>query len=126
VGGWEDPGAGRDAGLAFAVPLLPGKAGALRAWAREAYDSRRQELAESRRALGATREEVFLNSTPAGDLGVAYLEGKDPVEANRQFAASGTPYDRWFKDRLRELVPPFVDFDQPVPANETVWDWTAS
>jgi hypothetical protein len=22
------------------------------------------------------------------------------------------------------FFPPFVDFDQPVPANETVWDWT--
>jgi len=45
---------------------------------------------------------------------------------NREFAASGAPYDRWFKDSLKEFFPPFVDFDQPVPANETVWDWTRS
>jgi hypothetical protein len=124
VASWEDPGGGRGAGLAFAVPLLPGKAEALRAWAREAFDSRRQELTESRRALGQTREEVFLNASPAGDVGVAYLEGKDPIEANREFAASSTPYDRWFKDSLKEFFPAFVDFDQPVPVNETVWDWT--
>lgn len=124
VASWEDPGGGRGTGLAFAVPLLPGRAGALRAWAREAFESRRQELTESRRALGQTREEVFLNSTPDGDVAVAYLEGKDPVAANREFAASGAPYDRWFKDSLKEFFPPFVDFDQPVPANETVWDWT--
>ncbi len=37
---------------------------------------------------------------------------------------AGAPYDRWFKDGLKEFFPPFVDFDQPVPANETVWDWT--
>ena len=124
IASWEAPGGSRGKGLAFALPLLPGKAGAMRAWAHEAFDSRRQELTESRLAWAQTREEVFLNSTPAGDLGVAYLEGHDPVEANRKFAASGEPYDRWFKDRLKELVPPFVDFDQPVPANETVWDWT--
>lgn len=124
VASWEDPGGSRGTGLAFAVPLLPGRAEALRAWAREAFEARRHELTESRRALGQTREEVFLTSSPDGDVGVAYLEGKDPIEANREFAASGAPYDRWFKDGLKELVPAFVDFDQPVPANETVWDWT--
>ena len=124
VASWADPGGTRGAGLAFALPLLPGKAGALRAWAREAFDSRRQELTESRLALGQTREEVFLNSSPAGDVAVAYLEGKDPVQANREFAASAATYDRWFKDRLKELFPPFIDFDRPVSANETVWDWT--
>ena len=106
------------------LPLLPGEAGALRAWAREAFDSRRRELTESRRALGLTRDEVFLNSSPAGEVAVAYLEGKDPIAANREFAASAATYDRWFKDRLKEFFPPFIDFDQPVPANETVWDWT--
>ena len=126
VASWEDPGGGRGAGLAFAVPVLPGKAEALRAWGREAYESRHWELTESRRALGQTREELFLNSTPDGDVAVAYLEGKDPVGANRDFAASDAPYDRWFKDSLKAFFPPFVDFDQPVPANETVWDWTRS
>jgi hypothetical protein len=124
VASWEDPGGGRGAGLAFAVPVLPGKAQALRAWAREAYGARRPELTESRLELGQTREEVFLGSAPDGNVAVAYLEGKDPVAANREFAASGGAYDRWFKDSLREFFPPFVDFDQPVPANQTVWDWT--
>jgi hypothetical protein len=124
VAGWAEPGGGRGTGLAFAVPLLPGKAEGLRGWAREAFDSRRRELTESRLALGQTREEVFLNSSPAGDVAVAYLEGKDPIEANREFAASAAPYDRWYKDSLREFFPPFVDFGRPVPANETVWDWT--
>jgi hypothetical protein len=109
--------------VGFAVPIVPGKED-LATWARETFDSRRQELTESRLALGQTREEVFLSSSPAGDVGVAYLEGRDPIEANREFAASGATHDRWFKDRLKEFFPPFVDFDQPVPANETVWDWT--
>jgi len=124
IASWAEPGGSRGTGLAFAVPLLPGKAGALRGWAAEAFDSRRGELTESRLALGQTREEIFLNATPVGDVAVAYLEGKDPVEANREFAASAAPYDRWYKDRLKEFFPPFVDFDQPVPANQTIWDWT--
>jgi hypothetical protein len=57
-----------------------------------------------------------------GDIVVVYLEGADPVDANRQFAASQSPFDRWFKDRCKEVFPAFVNFDQPVPANEEVFD----
>lgn len=121
---WGDPSAGRGKGLAFAAPLQPGKTEAGRAWAREAFQTRRQQLTESRQALRQTREEVFLNTAPQGDVVVVYLEGADPLRANREFAASSRAYDRWFKDSLKELFPPFIDFDQPVPPNETVWDWT--
>jgi len=121
---WEDSSGRRGRGLAFAAPLQPGKAGTARVWAREAFEMRRPEMTESRRALRQTREEVFFSSTPQGDVVVVYLEGEDPVLANREFAASTRPYDRWFKDSLKELFPPFIDFDQPVPPNETVWDWS--
>lgn len=112
---------GRGRGLAFAAPLQPGKTDAARAFAHEAYVTRRAELNESRSATGLTREMVFLNQTPAGDLVVVYLEGRDPVDANRQFAESNSAFDRWFKDRCKEIFPPFVDFDQPVPPNEEVF-----
>ena len=123
IGSWEAPDGGRGRGLGFAAPLAEGKAGAGREFMREAFESRRQELTESRLALGQVREEVFLNHTPMGDIAVVYLEGEDPVRANRTFAASQRPYDRWFKDGLKEVFPPNVDFDQPVPPNEQVFDW---
>jgi hypothetical protein len=126
VAAWTAPGAtGRKRGFAFAAPLAPGKTDAARAFAREAYQTRRAELTASRLGQGLVREEVFLNQTPAGDVVVVYVEGDDPVEGNRRFAASSAPYDRWFKDRCREIFPPFVDFDQPVPANEEVFSWVA-
>ena len=112
------------AGLAFAAPIQPGKTDAGRAWAREAFVTRKAELDESRRRLKSTREDVFVNQTPQGDVAVVYVEAEDPIEANRQFAASGHPYDRWFKDRLKDIFPPQIDFDQPVPANEQFWDWS--
>jgi hypothetical protein len=123
IGSWEAPGGRRGQGLAFAAPLAEGKADASRQLIREAFETRKQELTESRLALGETREEVFLNQTPMGDIAVVYLEGDDPVGANREFAASQKPYDRWFKDQLKEIFPPYVDFDQPVPPNQQVFDW---
>ena len=78
-------------------------------------------MAESRAAKGLTREQVFVNHTPAGDVVVVYLEGADPVDGNRQFAASNAPFDRWFKDQCKEIFPAFINFDQPVPANEELF-----
>jgi hypothetical protein len=117
-------GALRGRGFAFAAPLQPGKAEAARAFAREAYVDRQAELAESRLSKKTTREEVFLNRTPGGDMIVVYLEAEDPQEGNRLFAESSTPYDRWFKDRCKELFVPEVDFDQPVPDNEEIFSAT--
>jgi len=66
---------------------------------------------------------VTLNQTPDGDILCVYLEGNDPVEGNRGFAASQRPYDVWFKQQLVGLVPPQIDFSQPVPPVEQIWDW---
>jgi hypothetical protein len=122
VGQWVAAGGTqRERGLAFAAPLQPGTAEAARQFARDAYTARQAEMADSRAAKGLVREAVFLNQTPAGEVIVVYLEGADPVDANRQFAASTTPFDRWFKDRCKEIFPPFIDFDQPVPPNEEIF-----
>ncbi len=119
VGEWAASGGGaRQRGFAFAAPLQPGKTEAARQFAHEAYVTRREELADSRRGQGLIREEVFLNQTTMGDLVVVYLEGQDPVEGNRRFAASNSHFDRWFKDRCKDIFPEFIDFNQPVPANE--------
>jgi hypothetical protein len=123
IGSWEAAGGRRGKGLAFAAPLAESKADAGTQFIREAFETRKQELTESRLALGQTREEVFLNRTPMGDFAVIYLEGDDPVRANQGFASSQKPYDRWFKDRLKEIFPPYVDFDQPVPPNQQVFEW---
>jgi hypothetical protein len=115
----------RRRGLAFVAPLLPGKADAGKAWAREAYVTRGDEFAQSRRPLGVNVELVTLNQTPMGDFAAVYIEGNDPVEANRLFAASRTPYDVWFKESIKALFPPEIDFNQPLPPIEQVFDYVA-
>ena len=122
---WIAPGAGnrRAKGFAFAAPLQPGKTDQGRAFGNEAFVQRRAEMTESRLAKRMTREEIFLNQTPSGDMVVVYLEGEDPVQANRDFASSNTPFDRWFKDRCKEIFPPYIDFNQPVPPNEEMFSW---
>ncbi len=123
-GEWTASGAGRRAkGFGFVAPLQPGKTEAAKQFAQEAYVSRRDEFSESRLAKKITREEIFLNQTPMGDMIVVYIEGEDPIAGNREFAASNTPFDRWFKDRCKEVFATYIDFDQPVPPNEEIFSW---
>ena len=123
VGEWTDPQVTtRKKGLAFAAPLLPGKMDAGREFMKQAFVNRASDQTASRRALKINVEVVTAMSTPMGDFVSVYLEGDDPVEGNRMFAASQTPYDRWFKDELKKIFPPEVDFDKPVPGVEEFFD----
>ena len=122
---WVDPDVkDRRTGLAFLGPLKPGQTDAFRNFIREALHIRTDEQTASRRALGITHETVFINASPMGDMAVIYLEGSDPAEGNRRFAASQSPYDRWFKNEVSKYFMEGVDFTQPVPPIETIWDRT--
>lgn len=119
---WQK-GQGRNS-LAFAAPILKGKTEEGRRWSKEAYETRRKELEQSRLAKKLTRETGWLNPTPMGDLLVVLLEGDDPVKGNREFAASKSPYDVWFKQNAQRITG--IDFNQPLPSiPELVFDFRA-
>jgi hypothetical protein len=121
---WVDPEVHeRRNGLAFMAPIIPGRTDAARRFGQEAFVNRRDEHTASRRALDLNIERVILTPTPMGDMLVVYLEGADPAQANRDFAASQSAYDAWFKDQLREIFPPEVDFSQPMPPVEEIWNY---
>ena len=123
IGDWRDDRvAGIRKGFAFCAPVRPGMAEAGRAFSNEAFVTRRAEFEASRRDLNQNAEVVTLHHTPMGEVVAVYLEGEDPVEGNRRLAASNAPFDRWFKDELKKLFPPEVDFDQPVPGVEPFFD----
>ncbi len=120
---WSDPDVtGRRRGLAFCAPLMPGKEDAGRAFAKEAFATRVDEFAASRRAIGDNVEVVTLHETPAGSILCVYLEGNDPVEGNRMFAASDSAYDVWFKKQCATIFPPEIDFNQPLPPIREIFD----
>jgi len=109
-------------GFAFCAPVRPGMEEAGKAFTREAFVTRRAEFEASRWELNLNAEVVTLHHTPMGEVVAVYLEGDDPVEGNRGLAASNAPFDRWFKDELKKIFPPEIDFDQPVPGVEEFFD----
>lgn len=87
--------------IAFAVPVMPGQADLDRqamtsCW----HGDRREQHAESRRRLGITRESVWIQSTPAGELAVVVLEGPDLGAALDGLANSTSEFDVWFRDHI--------------------------
>ena len=123
VATWSDPQVTlRGAGLAFCAPLQPDRVEDGIAYLRQTYAS--PGFTESRRALGQSVEVATLIETPLGPIGAAYLEGRDSVEANRRFAASRDPFDVAFKEHLAWIFQPSVDFSQPLPPIEEIFDST--
>jgi hypothetical protein len=75
------------------------------------------------RRFGFTRQSWYLQPTPAGTLLLAYLEADDPLRAFQAFAASQTPFDVWYKQRVHELSG--LDMNQPpqgLPEQIFAWE----
>lgn len=98
--------------LALALPCLPGGADKARQLADECAGQRRAEFDDFHRRAGLTAERWYLQQTPQGELILVVLEG-DPQGAIGKLGASEHPFDRWFKERVREIHG--VDFNQPLP-----------
>lgn len=126
LGEWFDPSVKqRGRGLAFAMPLLPGKVEQGKEFVRMAWDERRDDFQMSRRALKTSCEVITLNSSPNGDIACVYVESPDPAASNAAFAKSQTPFDKWFKAEASKLLPPTIDLNQPVTGIEQIYDWQA-
>jgi hypothetical protein len=63
---------------AFAIPLLPGKTDIDRREMRSCWQGDRRAAYEaSRKRLGITREAVWIQQLPSGDIAIVHLEADD-------------------------------------------------
>ena len=61
---------------------------------------RRDDHTASRVRHGITRESVWIQSTPNGDVAVVLIESTDLPAALLGLAPSQEPFDVWFRDHL--------------------------
>ena len=102
----------------FALPILPGKTEAARAFLQEMGGPRKQELAACGQSMGITKETWAIQQTPQGDMYVAYITGEDIAQAFTQLAASQTEFDRWLKQQLQETTGADLNTPPPGPISE--------
>jgi hypothetical protein len=102
----------------FALPILPGKTEAARAFLQEMDGPRKQELAACGQSVGVTKEVWAIQQTPQGDMYVAYITGEDIAHAFRQLAASESEFDRWFKQQMQATTGADLNTPPPGPISE--------
>jgi len=108
--------------IAFAAPLLPGKTEADREALASAQSGDSQAAhAESRQRAGITREAVWIQSTPDGDVAVVLIEADDVAGALGALATSQEPYDVAFRDHIKDVHG--MDLSEGFPPPEQVLDF---
>jgi hypothetical protein len=111
--------------IGFIAPLLPGKTETDRAAMTSCWRGERKAAYEtSRKRLGITREAVFIQPTPNGDVAVIYWEADDVDAALIGMATSQDPFDMWFRDHVREVHG--LNIEDGFPPPEQVMDFRAS
>jgi hypothetical protein len=106
----------------FALPILPGKTEAARAFLREAGGPRLHELAACGRGVGIPKETWALQQTPQGDLLIAYVAGENLARAFETFAASQDAFDLWFKQQVQEVTGADMNAPPAGPMSEILAD----
>ena len=107
-----------------AFPVLPGKEEELRRLADEMAGAERDRAAAFYSGFAVTRESWHLQKTPHGSCLICLTElGREPVAMAKAYACSERPFDRWFKQRVRELTGVDPDRDPLGPPTETIFEW---
>jgi CubicO group peptidase (beta-lactamase class C family) len=91
--------------VALVAPLLPGKTEIDRAALQSCANGERTAAHQaSRKRHGITREAVWIQSTPAGDFAVVYLETDDLQAAFAGLSTSADPFDSWFREHTLDAL----------------------
>lgn len=106
-----------------AFPVLPGKEEDIRRFAAEMAGPRRRDAEQFYKIFGVLRESWHYQETPHGPLVISVTEvDAEPTVKAREYAESSRPFDRWFKDQVRNLtgIDPSA---QPLgPPSEVIFD----
>ena len=90
-------------GVVFTFPIVAGKVEAWRRFCQEMSGTRLPMYEASRRRLGITRERLALMDTAFESTAVTLLEADDVALAVGQLIYSELPFDRWYREQLKEL-----------------------
>jgi hypothetical protein len=106
----------------FTLPILPGQTAAARAFLQELGGPRKQDLAACGDSVGIAKETWAIQQMPQGDFFVAYLAGEDLGHAFREFAASQSEFDCWFKQQVQQTTGADLNTPPPGPISEILAD----
>ncbi|MFN2561214.1 MAG: hypothetical protein ABR571_07970 [Jatrophihabitans sp.] len=111
--------------IAFAIPVLPGQTDLDRRTMHSCWHGERSgQHAASRRRHGITRESVWIQATPDGDVVVVVIEAHDIAAALAGLADSDSEFDSWFREHIR--IVHGIDLQAGLAPTEQVLDYRAA
>ena len=108
------------ASYAFVVPVLKGKTAKRKTYITEMTGPKGKEFKASRKRLGFTSEQVWLQKTPMGDFAVVYWEAKDIGKVFKGLMTSKDPFDKWFREKILAEIHGMKPSDPVPPLNEKI------
>ncbi len=109
----------------FALPILPGKTEAARAFLQELEGARKPQWDDCARLMRVAKETWAIQQTPQGDLFVVYMAAENLAWAFTQFAASLDEFDRWQKQQVLETTGADLNTPPPGPISDILADLEA-
>ncbi|HEU4540895.1 MAG TPA: hypothetical protein VFR23_07175 [Jiangellaceae bacterium] len=102
--------------LGFVLPLLPGKTDDDREAMISCWRGHRREAFEASRSRhGITREAVWIQQTPTGDVAVVYVEADNLTAMFKGLATSEESFDQWFRASVRDVHGVALEDESPPP-----------
>ncbi len=108
------------ASYAFIVPVAKGKTAKWKTYIKEMTGTKGKEFKDSRKKLGFTSEQVWLQKTPMGDFAVVYWEAKDIAKVYKGLLTSTSPFDKWFQEKILTEIHGINPKDKMPPLNEKI------
>ncbi len=109
------------ASYGFVTPVKPGKLEAWKGYIGELKGARKKDLEASRKKIGLSKEEVWLQKTPMGDFAVVHFECSDPGKVLQHFMTSKEPFDVWFREKILVEVHGLDPKGPPPALNEKIF-----
>jgi hypothetical protein len=110
------------ANYCFCAPILPGGEEKMKTWMKEEIHGKgRAGHDKVFHEAGITREQLWIQHTPMGDLAVASYEVETPEKAFKVLANSTDPWAARFRDLLKQANG--IDIKQPMRVSEQPLDW---
>ena len=107
--------------LAYAVPIPPGKTEALMEHLAEA--AKRQDIDETFKGFGISRETWHLQETPQGEMLVLVFDAEDPLSMLKAFSESQEELPVWQRQCLKEILGVDLSEPPPGPPSKLIFEW---
>ncbi len=111
--------------VAMAIPLIPDKVEAWKAWIDRCMGPYNEEFGEFNERMGLTTHRVWLAQGPQGPLAIVIVDGPGASDFIQKLAESDEPFDMWFREHISEYHG--IDFSKPgvLQPPEMLLDWYA-